>query len=263
MSSNTKLIQGISEQYLAGLKMLEDIIIQCNDELWQDFTQEIVVSQVVYHAIGSCDFYLAKNKSERESFEDKYGKDDETFHDPNLKLTKKQLTDYLDEVKVKAKKRFNDLTVQELNNDPLFEWHGTSVLGSILYDLRHLMLHVGALHVRVNVSGKEPLPWISKIYGDERDKKEEMNRQGVTYLQKGDLKEAEKLFMELCENSEEPIYFYNLACCYSLQGDSEKSVDTLKICLKYDKTDRFKDLAKKDTDFTKIRDLPAFKELLN
>ena len=243
--------------------MLGDVIVQCNDELWEDFSKEVVISQVVYHAVSTCDFYLSKNKDERESFESKYGEDDGSFHDPDKKFTKQQLTDYLTDVKVKASKRFQNLTMQELNNDPVFEWHGTSVMGSILYDLRHLMLHIGALHVRLNATGKEPLAWVSKIYGDERDKKDEMNRQGVSYLQKGNYDEAEKIFLSLCENSEEPNYYYNLACCYSLQGNPEKSIDTFKTCLKYDKVGRFKDYAKKDRDFDKIRELSAFKELLN
>jgi hypothetical protein len=62
MSSNENLIQGLSEQYGAGLKMLENIIKECNDKLWEDYNQEIIISQVVYHALSSTDFYLIIKK---------------------------------------------------------------------------------------------------------------------------------------------------------------------------------------------------------
>lgn len=263
MSANTKLIQGIAEQFGAGLKMIEDIINECSDELWNDYNQEIIIFQVVYHAISSVDFYLCATKEEVNSFKGPYG-DDDNFHDSSKNLTKKQLLDYLGEVKVKATKRIQALTVEELNEDPIYEWHGTSAMGSFMYNLRHLMLHVGALHVRVNAAGKAPLQWVSKIYGDERDEREEMNRKAVAYLQSGKFEEAEKLLEVLrTKYSEEPLYYYNLACCYSLQKKSEQSLQSLELCLKYDKDERFKNLAKNDSDFGNIKELPAFKELLN
>jgi tetratricopeptide (TPR) repeat protein len=171
--------------------------------------------------------------------------------------------EYLEEIKVKSNKRFKDISIEELNDKPIFDWHGTSVLGSLLYNLRHVMLHVGALHVRVNAAGKEPLPWVSKIYGDERDLIDEQNRKGVTLLQSGKLDEAEKIYLELIKDSENPLFYYNLACCYSRQKKPEKALDTLKTCLKYDTENRFKDLSKKDADFANIRELPGFKELMN
>ena len=264
MSTNTPLIQGISEQFGAALKMVEDIIVECNDELWNDFNQQVVVSQVVYHTLSSMYFFLSKDKNERDAFHGKYGDEDGDLHLPDRKLTKKQLTDYLEEVKAKANSRFKELTIEELNQPPLFDWHGTSVLGSFFYNLRHAMLHIGALHVRVNAVNKSPLRWVSKIYGDERDKREEMNSRGVAYLQQGNLDEAEKIYLELIETyKDDPLFYYNLACCYSLQKNSNKSIDTLKTCLELDKDKRFKETAKKDSDFDNVRELTEFKNLLN
>ena len=264
MASNVKLFQGISEQFGAGLKMIDDIINECNEELWNDYNQEIIISQVVYHVISSVDFYLSANMDERNSFKGKYGDDDNGFHDPNKKFTKRQLLDYSNEVKEKAKKRIQGLTIEELNEDPLYDWHGTSVMGSYMYNLRHLMLQIGALHVRVNAKAEIPLRWVSKIFGDERDKTEELNEKSVAYLQSGKIDEAEKILVELSNKySENPLYHYNLACCYSRLKKPEKSLKSLELSLKYDKDDRFKNLAKKDSDFSNVMDLPAFKELLN
>ena len=263
MTNRSPLIQGLSEQYGAGLKMVQDIIEHCNDDLWNDYNREVVINQVVYHIIDSTDFYLSNNKEEVDTYEPKLGKDDGTFHDPNFKFTKQQLLDYLEEIKVKANKKFDDISVGDLDGKPLFDWHGTSVLGSLLYNLRHIMLHVGALHVRLNEINKEPLSWVSKIYGDERDVREELNNRGVAFLQQGKLDEAEKVYLELIKDSNDSPYYYNLACCYSLKKDSEKALDTLRTCLKYDQNNRFRDLAKKDKDFNNVKELQAFKELLS
>lgn len=171
MTNKSPLIQGLSEQYRAGLKMVQLIIEKCNDDLWSDYNREVVINQVVYHIIDSTDLYLSKNKEEVESYKSKY-EDDGTFHDPNMKFTKQELLDYFEVIKEKANEKFDDLTLEDLDGKPLFDWHGTSVLGSLLYNLRHIMLHVGALHVRLNEVSKEPLSWVSKIYGDERDFRE-------------------------------------------------------------------------------------------
>ena len=261
MTNTSPLIQGLAEQYGAGLKMVQQIIEKCDDNLWNDYNREVVINQVVYHIIDSTDFYLSKNKEEVDSYKPKLGQDDGTFHDPNLKFTKQQLLDYLEVIKEKATEKFDNLTLTDLDGKPLFDWHGTSVLGSLLYNLRHIMLHVGALHVRLNEVGKEPLNWVSKTYGDERDVTEELNSQGGTFLQQGKLDEAEKVYLELIKHSKESLYYYNLACCYSLKKDSEKALDMLKTCLKYDQNNKFKNLAEKDKDFNNIKESPAFKEL--
>lgn len=70
--------------------------------------------------------------------------------------------------------------------------------------------------------GNEPLPWVNIIYGDERDKLEEMDNQGIKYLQEGKFAEAEKIYLELCSKSDNPIYFYNLGCVYSREGIKKK-----------------------------------------
>ena len=159
----------LAEQYGAAFKMLENIITDCPDELWNDTTKDMLVSQVVYHVIFFIDFYLSKDKNERGQFETSKGKlgDDLMGETINGKkwdkiYTKQELVEYLDDTRQKAQKRFTTLTLEELGQAPVFEWHGSSVLSSLLYDLRHVMLHIGALHVRVNAVRQEPMKWVSQ-----------------------------------------------------------------------------------------------------
>ncbi|MFX0212171.1 MAG: hypothetical protein ACFFDT_39725 [Candidatus Hodarchaeota archaeon] len=79
----------------------------------------------------------------------------------NKIYSKKELLDYLGDIRQKANTRFTNITLEELQDESLFDWRDSSILSSLLYNLRHIMLHVGALHVRLNMVGKEPMKWLS------------------------------------------------------------------------------------------------------
>ena len=53
---------------------------------------------------------------------------------------------------------------------------------------------------------------------------------------------------------------YNTACCASLAGRQAEAVEYLRRAI--DRSERFRDYAKGDTDFDPIRDEPAFQELV-
>ena len=76
-------------------------------------------------------------------------------------MTHNQLLDYLSDIKEKAKNRFGDLTSDELIQRSVFEWHGKSILSSLLYNLRHLMLHIGALNLRLHRKGVKLDNWVN------------------------------------------------------------------------------------------------------
>lgn len=156
----------MSEQYGAALMMLENIITSCQTELWEDAKSEPIISQVAYHTLFFIDFYLSKDSEERESFQGKLGADYMGERTDGMEwekiYSKKELLDYLGDIRQKANTRFTNLTLEEVQDESLFHWHGSSVLSSLLYNLRHIMLHVGALHVRLNLVGKKPMKWVSK-----------------------------------------------------------------------------------------------------
>jgi hypothetical protein len=166
MDVNQQLSQAIAEQYGAALLMLENIITSCQTELWEDAKRETVVSQVVYHTLFFIDYYLSKDSDERDKFQGKLGRDYMGERTDGMEwdkiFSKKELVDYLGDIRQKATTRFTNLTLDELQGESLFHWHGSSVLSSLLYNLRHIMLHVGALHVRLNLVAKEPMKWVSK-----------------------------------------------------------------------------------------------------
>ncbi len=61
-------------------------------------------------------------------------------------------------------------------------------------------------------------------------------------------------------NPQYPGLVYNLACCESLAGRTADAVEHLRQAI--DKRERFREVAKGDSDFDRIRDEPAFEDLV-
>jgi len=159
------LSDAIHEQYGAAIAMLEQNLKSCPKEVWDDRTSGSPFWHVAYHVMWFLDWYLSDSKKARESFKSKFGEASSHFEDlnktPEITLTCDQLLDYLSDIKEKAKNRFEDLTSDELIQRSVFEWHGNSVLSSLLYNLRHLMLHIGALNLRLHRKGVKLENWVS------------------------------------------------------------------------------------------------------
>ena len=159
MNTLELVILSISEQYGAAIKMLEISITQCRDELWQDTTGDKIISHIIYHVLYWIDYYLSRNKDEAQIF--KSFKENKHQKNEKFVYTKQELLDYSNFVREKADNWFKEMTMDELTTDSVFDFHGSTLLSSLIYDLRHIMLHVGALHVRLNKVNKEPMDWES------------------------------------------------------------------------------------------------------
>ena len=158
-----KLSLAIHEQYGAAINMLESVINNCPEEIWDDRTSDPPFWQVAYHTMYFLDWYLARSKEERETFKSKYNaayRNLDTL--PRDTINRDQLLPYLFDIKGKAKRRFETLTLDELNQPSIFEWHGTSVLSSLFYNIRHVMLHIGALNSRLLRKGVKLDNWVSQ-----------------------------------------------------------------------------------------------------
>lgn len=162
-----KIIDALNEQYGAAIGMLMHNLKKCPKEVWDDRTDGPPFWHVAYHAMWFLDWYLSDSHSTRESFQSKFGDKSSHFEQltvTNIRdiiLTPEQLIDYLSEIKEKAKNRFDNLTSDDLVRPSVFDWHGNSVLSSLLYNLRHVMLHIGALNLRLHRKGVELDNWVT------------------------------------------------------------------------------------------------------
>ena len=64
----------------------------------------------------------------------------------------------------------------------------------------------------------------------------------------------------LAENPDDGVVLYNLACAKSLSGRADEAIDHLRRSIELE--ERFRELARTDTDFDPIRDEPTFKDLV-
>ena len=153
------IILSISEQYGAALKMLEDIVTECPDDVWQNTEGEKIISQVVYHVLFWVDRYLSRTKAEDFAF--KPFLEDKDRNDKKFVYAKQDLLDYSIFDRKKDNNFFITINLYCLNADTDYDFHGTTLLSSLMYDLRHIMLHVGALHVRLSQAGHGSFEWES------------------------------------------------------------------------------------------------------
>ncbi len=164
MNNESKtFLDAISEQYGAAIAMLKKNLKSCPKEVWDDRTSGPPFWHVAYHVMWYFDWYLSDSKEARESFKSKFGDEvsQELNKAPEITLTATQLLDYLSDLKEKTKNRFENITSDELLQSSVFEWHGNSVLSSLIYNLRHLMLHIGALNLRLHSKGVKLENWVS------------------------------------------------------------------------------------------------------
>ncbi len=169
LKTNRAVINAVLEQYGASFKMIENLVKKCPENYWDDAKNGPPFFKIVYHTMYFIDVYLSRNKEERTSFtprfpeQEDYATSKENFSNPEEPtLPKSEVLNYLKELRIKGKKRFENLTLQELTSESVFEWHGSSILSSILYNLRHIMLHIGALQRRLRMQGIEEDNWVSK-----------------------------------------------------------------------------------------------------
>ncbi|MHA2246526.1 MAG: hypothetical protein ACXADY_16410 [Candidatus Hodarchaeales archaeon] len=169
LETNRIIVKGFIEQYGAAFKTLERIIDICPDEFWNDLTNGPEFYKILYHTMFFTDLYLStedesKNFTPKFSHAEDFRSSKENFHPKEWarSLSKSEVKDYLKDLRVKGRKRIEELTIEQLISNPLFKWHGSSLLSSLMYNLRHIMLHIGALQVRLRIHGVEERFWVSQ-----------------------------------------------------------------------------------------------------
>ena len=156
------LSDALQEQYGAAIQMLKNVMRSCPKDIWTNKNDKPQFWQVVYHTLWGLDWYLADSEEERENFELKFDKEYSwELNAPSKKiLSRKKLFEYLTEIKLKAKRRCEKLSSDESILKPIYEWHGNSMFSSLLYNMRHVMLHVGALNLRLHSKGVKLENWV-------------------------------------------------------------------------------------------------------
>ena len=156
-----KIFTALEEQYGAAFSTLEKIITVCPEKIWTNTPDDPPIYGVVNHILYFIDWYFSQSKEERESYKPKFPDENDNMYMQRI-LEKNELLEYVQDMKKKAKTLFSTMTLEKLQSESVFEWHGSSRLSSLLYNLRHTMLHIGALQARLRIYGINEKFWVSK-----------------------------------------------------------------------------------------------------
>lgn len=91
----------------------------------------------------------------------------------------------------------------------------------------------------------------------------ELSAPAMGFFESGEHDKAVEVLSKVLEkHPDEPIVLYNLACAESMSGRKEDAIRHLGLSVSADQSDRFRELARTDTDFDPIRGEPAFAEIV-
>ncbi len=147
----------VKENYLALMKMLEQTISLCSDELWSDDSINPHFWQEVYHTIYYLDYYFSddwKNKPNHFEIPGHLKKI------PEMVLSKEDLQDYLNEVREKCINLIDNLTEDKLQKKDSFYWTGGTLGHRLIYNIRHSQHHIGKLNFILRSRGLEVSTWV-------------------------------------------------------------------------------------------------------
>jgi hypothetical protein len=155
---------GIKEQYNAAFEMLNQAVTDCSTELWNRQEKGPPFWQIAYHTLFFLDYYLGNSEEEKEKFKPFFP--NSNGHRLDVRVTKGnptrvQMLEYVSYVKAKAIKKFDEMTAETLVEETVFEWHGKKKFSTLIYNLRHAMLHIGALNSLL-VRNDIKTTWVSK-----------------------------------------------------------------------------------------------------
>ncbi len=145
------------QNYLALLKMVQQAIKLCPDDLWSRETNQPQFWQEVYHTLFYLDFYLSsKPKAHQSKFDFK----ENLAEKPSIILSKDDISTYLKDVETKTNEVFNSLTTSEIEGKNSFWWTGPTLGHRLIYNLRHSQHHMGKINEILKSNGIEASKWV-------------------------------------------------------------------------------------------------------
>lgn len=154
------------ENYLALMKMIEQTITLCPDNLWANSDLKPQYWQEIYHTIYYLDYYFGSNmrkEPERFDCEEDLGKV------PNIILSKEDLQTYLEEVREKFLNILENLTKEDLEGKNSYFWTGSTLSHRLIYNIRHSQHHIGKINSILSAKGIKAAKWVINV--EKRKKK--------------------------------------------------------------------------------------------
>lgn len=169
MSDHATIQTALAAQLGAALDTLGYCIDHCPGDQWQESQGDYPFSQVVFHTLFFCDFYLSGSMNEFRNQEyhrlrPGFFKDYEEFQNrkPVNLYERRDIVDYLGFCKVKGYSFLAGASDGQLYATAHHKKGTMSVLELVVYLTRHIQHHAAQLGLRLQFLTGNEMPWFSK-----------------------------------------------------------------------------------------------------
>jgi hypothetical protein len=163
MENNT-MLKIAKTHFDLSFNMLEKMINQCPNDLWNEKKGGFVFWQQLLHAFTGINFWLRENNAKFiEPFCDKKVYP-ELDNNPEVNLSKEDLVDYKDRIKEICEGFFEDKDDNWLNSNSIV-YDKIKNLDIIFMQVRHIQYHVGHCNSILRENNREAVEWLD-YYGE-------------------------------------------------------------------------------------------------
>jgi uncharacterized damage-inducible protein DinB len=153
----------IWHQFGAAIDMLENAILACPDELWNDRSKQPEFWYVVYHTLFWLDFYLSE-AAEGFAPPSPFNLDemDPAGLLPERPYTKDELQSYLDHGRKKCQATIEAFTDEKAHRIRSCGWYDLSEAELLLNNMRHVQHHTAQLNLILRQTIDSAPRWVAK-----------------------------------------------------------------------------------------------------
>ena len=154
----------IWRQFGAAIDMLENALLACPDELWDDRSRTPEFWYVIYHTLFYLDLYLS-DSVERFTPPLPFNLDemDPAGILPDRPYTKEELQTYLEHGRRKCRATIEALTEEKAGQLSGFEWlPDMSFTEILLYNMRHVQHHAAQLNLILRQTTDSAPRWVGR-----------------------------------------------------------------------------------------------------
>ncbi|WP_290664843.1 MULTISPECIES: DinB family protein [Ignavibacterium] len=157
------LKKSISSQFLASIKMLENAIDMCPENIWHNRNDFSDFWYIVYHSLFWVDFYLTESPDDYFPFNG-IGLSELDYDGilPDKVFEKQELKSFLEHCRAKCKDKVKNLDEGKASQIYKFGNLEMTYLELLLYNLRHLQHHTGQLNLILRQQIDSAPKWVRK-----------------------------------------------------------------------------------------------------
>jgi hypothetical protein len=171
-SMTTDWLDWVNKELGAAFEMLSDAIAAADDATWDSPRDKWRFWNIAYHTVFFLDIYLSDFDPEISNVEEQYrlpeyvrdwseSVDFGNVHEPAM--PREVLMRFLEETRGKLRSRFADGTVADQVGEMVTSWLKMTKGAMLLYNMRHVMQHIGHLNDVLRGHGLVPGRWRARI----------------------------------------------------------------------------------------------------